>query len=106
MPNVARVSQAKERIFSNINLIDSKYVHNKLNKPYNLVISLRYWGYLFDLDEYLDFVTSNLASDGVVIADINKRTLCRSKFEENFNNTKYFSATESKYKSCLFAHFS
>ncbi len=85
--NLAKKFLDKNNI-SNINLIDSKHVYNKLDKPYNLVISLRSWGYLFKLDEYLDFVTSNLASDGVVIVDINKRTLCRSKFEENFKNTK------------------
>ena len=72
----------------NVSFIDSNKVYNKLNKPYDLVVSLRSWGFLVDLDEYLDFVNENLALNGTVIIDINKRTIWKKKFERYFNNTK------------------
>ena len=73
---------------SNITFIDSNNVYNKSNIPYDLVISIRSWGFLYDLDEYLDFVNNNLISNATVIADINKRTNDRNKFEKNFDNVQ------------------
>lgn len=83
---------------SNITFIDSKNISNILNVPYDLIISIRSWGFLYELDEYLDFVDSNLASNGTVITDINKRTQCRSKFEKSFINTRVIHDYEAHYR--------
>ena len=73
---------------SNVTFIDSKNVYNKLNKPYDLVISIRSWGFLVDFDDYVDFVNHNMTLNGIVITDINKRTVWKRKFEKYFNNTR------------------
>ena len=73
---------------NNVNFIDSENVNIISSIPYDLVISIRSWGFLFDLDEYLEYVNNNLSTNGIVIADINKRTFCKKKFEETFDNVK------------------
>jgi len=95
--NLAKKFLNKNNIF-NITFIDSNNVSNQSNKPYDLVISIRSWGFLYDLDKYLDFVNANLGANGIVIADINKRTLCKGKFEKNFNSVKIIQEYEAHYR--------
>ena len=95
--DIAKDFLHKNNIF-NVSFIDSNKVYNKLNKPYDLVVSLRSWGFLVDLDEYLDFVNANLVLNGTVIIDINKRTLWKKKFEKYFNNTRIINEYVAHYR--------
>ena len=95
--NLAKDFLHKNNTF-NVSFIDSNKVYNKLNKPYDLVVSLRSWGFLVDLDQYLDFVNENLALNGTVIIDINKRTLWKNKFEKYFNNTRVINEYVAHYR--------
>ena len=95
--NLAKKFLGKNKI-DNVKFIDSNKFNSILSSPYDLVISIRSWGFLFDLDKYLNYVNNNLSNNGIVIADINKRTLCKKKFEKTFANVKIIGRYMAHYR--------
>jgi hypothetical protein len=53
-----------------INIIESQSTKQYFHKKYDLILSFRSWGYLYDLSLYEEFVIKTLNPDGVVITDL------------------------------------
>jgi SAM-dependent methyltransferase len=70
----------------NINIIDSKSINQHLQKRYDLILSFRSWGYLYDLDLYQRFVRKTLKPDGIVITDLSIYDDSIEKFSSLFND--------------------
>ena len=69
----------------NINVIKNTSIHEHLNKEYDLVLSFRSWGFLYDLDLYKEFVKKTLTSDGVVITNLTTHDDSIEKFTDLFD---------------------
>ena len=70
----------------NINIIDSKSINEHYDKKYDLILSFRSWGFLYDLSLYEEFVRKTLKSDGIVITDLSIFDDSIEKFASLFNN--------------------
>jgi SAM-dependent methyltransferase len=70
----------------NINIIDSKSINQHMQKQYDLILSFRSWGYLYDLDLYEEFVRKTLKPDGIVITDLSIYDDSITKFNTLFND--------------------
>ena len=68
------------------NIIDSKSINQYLHKRYELILSFRSWGFLYDLDLYEEFVRKTLSPDGVVITDLSIYDDSIEKFSSLFYN--------------------
>tara|TARA_B100001769_G_C22026569_1_gene551641 strand:+ start:389 stop:1156 length:768 start_codon:yes stop_codon:yes gene_type:complete len=55
---------------NNINIIESKSIDQYMDRKYDLVLSFRSWGYLYDLNLYEKFVRNTLNPNGLVITDL------------------------------------
>jgi len=54
----------------NINIILNTSIDEYHHKKYDLILSFRSWGFLYDLDLYKEFVTKTLNHDGIVITNL------------------------------------
>ena len=54
----------------NINIISDKSINQYFHKKYDLVLSFRSWGFLYNLNLYEEFVRKTLNHDGIVITDL------------------------------------
>jgi len=70
----------------NINIIESKSIHQYFHKKYDLILSFRSWGFLYDLSLYKEFVTKTLSPDGIVITDLSIYDDSIEKFSALFND--------------------
>ena len=70
----------------NINIIDSKSINQHMQKQYDLILSFRSWGYLYDLNLYEEFVRKTLKPDGIVITDLSIYDDSITKFNTLFND--------------------
>ena len=70
----------------NINIIESKSIHQYFHKKYDLILSFRSWGFLYDLSLYKEFVTKSLSPDGIVITDLSIYDDSIEKFSALFND--------------------
>ena len=68
----------------NINIISYKKIDNHAHKKYDLILSFRSWGFLYDLKIYEKFVRNTLNPDGIVITDLS--------IYDNLDSIKKFSA--------------
>ena len=57
-----------------------------MQKQYDLILSFRSWGYLYDLDLYVEFVRKTLKPDGIVITDLSIYDDSITKFNTLFND--------------------
>ena len=71
---------------SNINVIENTSINEHLNKRYDLVLSFRSWGFLYDLNVYEEFVKKTLNPEGVVITDLSIYDDSIDKFASLFND--------------------
>jgi len=70
----------------NINIIESKSINQYFHKKYDLILSFRSWGYLYDLSLYEDFVRKTLNPDGIVITDLSIFDNSIDKFSKLFKD--------------------
>ena len=53
-----------------------------------MIFSFRSWGFLYDLELYLDYVNKTLSNKGLVITDVKKENKFLEMFKNNFDNVK------------------
>jgi len=70
----------------NINIVVNKSINQYFHKRYDLIVSFRSWGYLYDLDLYEEFVRKTLNHDGIVITDLSIYDDSIKKFSSLFND--------------------
>lgn len=70
----------------NINIIMDKSINQHFHKKYDLILSFRSWGFLYDLNLYEDFVRKTLNHDGIVITDLSIFDDSIEKFSTLFND--------------------
>jgi 16S rRNA G527 N7-methylase RsmG len=70
----------------NINIIVNKSINQYFHKRYDLIVSFRSWGYLYDLNLYEEFVRKTLNHDGIVITDLSIYDDSIKKFSSLFND--------------------
>ena len=70
----------------NINIIMDKSINQHFHKKYDLIVSFRSWGFLYDLNLYEDFVRKTLNHDGIVITDLSIFDDSIEKFSTLFND--------------------
>ena len=70
----------------NINIISNTSIDQYHHKKYDLILSFRSWGFLYDLNLYKEFVTKTLKHDGVVITNLSIFDDSIEKFSMLFNN--------------------
>ena len=70
---------------NNINIIKNNSIAKHLDRRYDLVLSFRSWGFLYDLNLYEEFVKNTLNSDGIVITDLSIYDDSIEKFYSLFN---------------------
>ena len=71
----------------NINIIESNEINQYFdNKKYDLILSFRSWGFLYDIDLYKDFVINTLNPDGIVITDLSIFDDSIDKFSQIFKD--------------------
>ena len=71
---------------NNINIIESKSINQYFHKKYDLILSFRSWGYLYDLNLYEDFVRKTLNPNGIVITDLSIFDNSIDKFSKLFKD--------------------
>ena len=64
----------------------NKSINQYFHKRYDLIVSFRSWGYLYDLDLYEEFVRKTLNHDGIVITDLSIYDDSIEKFSALFND--------------------
>ena len=69
----------------NINIIDSRSVNQYIHKKYDLILSFRSSGFLYDLNLYEEFVRKTLKPDGIVITDLSIFDDSIAKFSSLFD---------------------
>ena len=60
-----------------------------------MIFSFRSWGFLYDLDIYLDYVKKTLSKKGFIIADIKREKNILTKFNKSFKNVKILYAYQA-----------
>jgi len=70
----------------NIKIIMNKLINQHFHKRYDLIVSFRSWGYLYDLNLYKEFVRKTLNHDGIVITDLSIYDDSIEKFSALFND--------------------
>jgi len=85
----------KKNNIKKFNAIESKSVNNFSNYKYDMIFSFRSWGFLYDLDIYLDYVKKTLSKKGFIIADIKREKNILTKFNKSFKNVKILYAYQA-----------
>ena len=70
----------------NINIILDKSIDQYFHKKYDLILSFRSWGFLYDLNLYEEFVRKTLNHDGIVITDLSIYDDSIEKFSKLFKD--------------------
>ena len=70
----------------NINIILDKSINQYFHKKYDLILSFRSWGFLYDLNLYEEFVRKTLNHDGIVITDLSIYDDSIEKFSKLFKD--------------------
>ena len=63
-----------------------KSINQHYHKKYDLILSFRSWGFLYDLNLYEEFVRKTLHHDGIVITDLSIFDDSIEKFYRLFND--------------------
>lgn len=71
---------------NNINIIDSKSIDQHTHKEYDLILSFRSWGYLYDIELYEEFVKKTLNPNGLVITNLSIFDNSIEKFSSIFKD--------------------
>jgi len=77
----------------NINIISDKSINQYFHKKYDLVLSFRSWGFLYDLNLYEEFVRKTLNHDGIVITDLSIYDDSIEKFSTLFKDVTLIQET-------------
>jgi len=78
----------KKNNIKNLNMIETNKINKFLNIKYDMIFSFRSWGFLYDLELYLDYVNKTLSNGGLVITDVKKENKFLEMFKNNFDNVK------------------
>ena len=70
----------------NINIILDKSINQYFHKKYDLILSFRSWGFLYNLNLYEEFVRKTLNHDGIVITDLSIYDDSIEKFSKLFKD--------------------
>ena len=79
----------------NINVIESKSIHQYLHKKYDLILSFRSWGFLYDLSLYEEFVRKTLKPDGIVATNLSIFDDSIEKFSNLFKDVTLIDETNN-----------
>ena len=69
----------------NINVIKNTSISEHMHRQYDLILSFRSWGFLYDLDLYKEFVSKTLKNDGIVITNLSIYDDSIDKFSNLFD---------------------